>query len=385
MLKQVARRLRGVFITVVVLVFTIAVILPIATQAQDSLAVLSAASVYDAVSPSTVALNVVVAQTLPNGNGFPNNNTPFNNRDLPQPEERYGYGSGSGFVIDQQGHIVTNAHVVEGATRIEVMFLDGTKVQADVVGIDAAADIAVIKVALPAEDLIPVTFADSDTLDIGQEVFAIGSPFGQRWTLTSGIISALDRTIPGLTQFSIGGVIQTDAAINPGNSGGPLLDVQGQVIGVNSQIRTTDGSSAGIGFAVPSNLVQRVAQQLIAQGFVEYSYLGIQGGDVSLAQIETLGLANNFQGVLVQEVAAGGPAARAGLQNPTDVEAVDGIPVAKNADIITAINGTAIRNMSDLIGYLARNTQPGDTVTLEILRNGTQSLTLDVMLTPRPA
>lgn len=383
MLKQFTRRSAALSITVLLLIFTVSVVLPIATQAQDTPAEMTVAAVYDMVSPSTVAINVVVPQTAPNINSTFEN--PFGNRNLPQPEERFGYGSGSGFVLDTQGHIVTNAHVVEGATRIEVMFFDGVKVQAEVVGIDAASDIAVIKVDLPVEELIPVTFADSDALDIGQEVLAIGSPFGQRWTLTSGIISALERTIPGLTQFSIGGVIQTDTAINPGNSGGPLLDLQGRVVGVNSQIRTTDGANSGVGFAIPSNLVQRVAQELIAQGFVEYSYLGIQGGDVSLAQIETLGLPNDFEGVVVQDVVPGGPAARAGLQTADDMDAVDGIPVARTVDIITAINGTPLRGINDLIGYLARNTKPGDTVTLDILRNGTQTLTLDVVLTPRPS
>lgn len=325
------------------------------------------ANIYNQVSPSVVSINVVgsaASQIDPEG--------------LLE-------GTGTGFVIDQGGHIVTNSHVVEGANRIEINFFDGTIVRGEVVGLDPDSDIAVLRVALPVEQLRPVQFADSDTLFIGQHTVAIGSPFGQRWTMTTGIISALDRTIQGLSGFNIGAVIQTDAAINPGNSGGPLLDLQGRVIGVNSQIVSRSRSNSGIGFAVPSNLVQRVAQSLIDNGSVNYSYLGIRSrpGDVDLAMIETLGLPNNTRGVVVQGVEPAGPAARAGLRDAGNVVVVDGFEVPQSVDIITAIDGQMITGFNQLIAYLASNTQPGQTVTLTVLREG-QSIQLPLTLGERP-
>jgi S1-C subfamily serine protease len=328
------------------------------------------AQLYDQVSPSVVSINVIA------------------NRE-PTSTSQGGtvYGTGSGFVIDTNGHIVTNNHVVAGATDIEVNFFDGTIVRGEVVGEDPNSDLAVVQVDLPAEELHPVTFGDSDALDIGETVLAIGSPFGERWTLTTGIVSALDRTIDGLTDFSIGGVIQTDASINPGNSGGPLIDLNGNVIGVNSQIATESGSNSGIGFAVPSNLVQRVARALIENGHVDYSYLGIQGGDINLQIIEALNLENNQRGVVVSAVQSGSPAEEAGIQSAV----IEGgtrnsrTPARlQNADIITAINGEAVNGMGELISYLANNTQPGQQVTLTVLRDG-QFIDLTVTLQPRPS
>lgn len=323
-------------------------------------------TIYTTVSPSVVSINVVSRQP---GTGI------FGS-------DQQVIGSGTGFVVDTQGHIVTNNHVVDGATQIEVNFIDGTIVPGKVVGTDPDSDLAVISVDLPAGQLHPVTFGDSDQLFIGQTVLAIGSPFNQRWTLTSGIVSALERTIQGLTNFSIGSVIQTDASINPGNSGGPLLDLNGNVIGVNSQIISPSRTSSGVGFAIPSNLAKRVAEALITKGSVDYSYLGIRGGDVSLAVIESLGLKNNQQGVVVSEVTAGGPAERAGLRSYTLSSDRQSL---RSADIITAINGTPLRGISDLISYLAKSTQPGQTVTLSVLRDGSQQLELPVDLSARPA
>lgn len=329
------------------------------------------ASLYEQVSPSVVAINVVSF----NDDGEANPMAPRG--DMPER------GSGSGFVIDKQGHIVTNNHVVEGADRIEVAFFDDTLARAEIVGLDPDSDLAVIRVDLPADQLIPLEFANSAELRVGETVLALGSPFGQRWTLTTGIISALDRTIRGGTSFSIGGAIQTDASINPGNSGGPLLDLQGRVIGVNSQIVSATRSSAGIGFAIPANLTQRVATALIEQGFVEYSFLGISGGDVNLSLIEALELPANTRGVVVSEAVAGGPAARAGLQSMGDMIDLDGLQVPTQVDIITSINGTRLTGMDDLITYLAQRTQPGDEVTLDILRDGSEQIQLTVTLTPR--
>jgi len=266
---------------------------------------------------------------------------------------------GSGFVVDTDGHILTNFHVVdeiEGhSTRIEVNFFDGTIVLAEVVGTDPDSDLALLKVSLPAEQLTPAVLADSDALIIGQQVLAIGSPFGQRWTLTSGIISALDRTIEGLGNFQIGAVIQTDAAINPGNSGGPLLNLRGEVIGINSQIVTRIGerSNSGIGFAVPVNLAKRVIEELRAKGTVDYAYLGVGNvEDINLRIIERLNLPNNTRGVRIGTVT--GPAARAGL---------------RANDIIIAVDARPIESFGALIAYLSGNTRPDQTIQVRVLRD----------------
>jgi S1-C subfamily serine protease len=203
-----------------------------------------------------------------------------------------------------------------------------------------------------------VTFGDSENLAIGQTTLAIGSPFGQNWTLTSGIISALERQIEGFTQFDVGSVIQTDTAINPGNSGGPLLNIRGEVIGVNTQIISEERANSGIGFAIPSNLVKRVAYELIDSGEVRYSYLGMSGRDIELNDILSFDIPNNLRGVFVTRVNAGEPAFDGGL--------------LANLDIITAINGKPVIGMSSLIGYLATNTLPGDIITLTVLREGEQ-------------
>lgn len=329
------------------------------------------ANIYNRVAPSVVSINVVARQ--------PGTGTFI-------PEDELALGTGTGFLIDNQGHIVTNNHVVEGATRIEVNFFDGRIVRGEVVGLDPDSDLAVIKVNdIPAEELQPVTLGDSDSLFIGQEVVAIGSPFGQRWTMTSGIVSALDRVIDSLTNFSIGSVIQTDAAINPGNSGGPLVNLQGEVIGVNSQIISRTRSSSGIGFAVPSNLVQRVAQSLIETADVDYSYLGIGGGAIDLSYMEALNLPNNARGVVVSYVEPGGPADQGGLRRPSNEVRVDGFPVFTNVDIITAIDGEPVTDMPSLISYLAENTSPGQTVTLTVARNGVDQLQIPVVLGERPS
>ncbi|MBK8135809.1 MAG: trypsin-like peptidase domain-containing protein [Chloroflexi bacterium] len=227
----------------------------------------------------------------------------------------------------------------------------------------------------------PVTFGSSDQLVVGQQVLAIGSPFSQRWTMTAGIISALDRAISGFTQFRIGGVIQTDAPINPGNSGGPLLNLNGEVIGVNSQINTTTGSNSGIGFAVPSNLTVRVAGELVASGRVNYSYIGIEGRDLSLTDSQVLNLPNNVRGVVVTSVLGGGPASQAGLRAARALNQLrDDVTTA---DVITAINGERLIGFDTLISYLAKNTIPGDTVIFTVIRGG-QSIQVPVVLASRP-
>lgn len=281
--------------------------------------------------------------------------------------------SGSGFVVDYEGHIVTNYHVIEGADRIAVNFFDGTITRAIVTGTDPASDLAVIQVDVDPSRLQPVTFANSDDLVIGQQTVALGSPFGERWTMTLGIVSALDRTIEGFTSYSIGGVIQTDTPINPGNSGGPLLNLAGEVIGVNSQIISENRINVGVGFAVPSNLTARVARELIETGRVNYSYIGVNGAEINIDFIERYELPNNTRGVVVTRTVQNAPAERGGLQ-----------AVSPNSiDIITAVDGRPVMNMSMLIGYLSSNTVPGQTVTMTVLRDG-QIFDLPIVLTERP-
>lgn len=321
------------------------------TQAQQPTN--SYTQIYNAVSPSVVAISVTQSQD----------------------GRVIGGGTGSGFVIDTQGHIVTNNHVVDEADFIEVEFYNGLLAQAEIVGLDPDSDIAVLRVSVPAEMLTPVTFGDSDALAVGDSVLAIGSPFGQDWTLTTGIVSGLNRVIRGLGQFSIGGVIQTDAAINPGNSGGPLLNAFGQVIGVNSQILSESGSNSGVGFAVPGNLVRRVAQELMVDGSVDYSYMGISGIDVNLRVIQELNLPANTRGVILNEVIGGSPANLAGLRAVSD---------NSNYDIITAIDNIPVKTIDELISYLARSTIPNQTITVTVLRNGNENLIIPVTLASRP-
>ncbi len=328
------------------------------------------AQVYNNVGPSVVSINVIARSS---GSGALSN------------QDNLIAGTGTGFVIDTDGHIVTNNHVVEGAISVEVNFFDGSIYRGEVVGVDPDSDLAVVQVDRPSNELHPVTLGDSDNLFIGEEVVAIGSPFNQPWTLTTGVISALDRTIDSLGQFQIGSVIQTDAAINPGNSGGPLVNMNGEVVGVNSQILSQSRSNSGIGFAIPSNLVKRVAPALISAGKVNYSYLGISGGNINLATIEAMNLPNNARGVIVSSAEPGGPASRGGLRDATITTNANGEQVPASADIITQINGEPVTSMESLISYLASNTKPGDTVNLTVVRNGTQELTLPVTLAPRPA
>ncbi len=221
-------------------------------------------------------------------------------------------------------------------------------------------------------------------VEIGDWVLAMGSPFGLTGTVTSGIVSAKGRA-PRELNLLYKDFMQTDAAINPGNSGGPLLNLNGEVVGVNSQIISQTRSSSGIGFAIPSNLVTVVANELMADGKMDYSFVGISGGDVFLDLIELLGLPNNAAGVVVGRVEPRSPAADAGLQNMGDLVTVNGADIPRQVDIITAINGTPLRGMPDLVAYLAENTRPGDTVTLTVVRDGRETLELPLTLAPRPS
>jgi S1-C subfamily serine protease len=293
-----------------------------------------------------------------------------------------GSGSGSGFVWDTEGHIVTNNHVVESARRIEATFADGTTAEAELVGIDPDSDLAVIKVNVPANRLHPVELGDSDALQVGQQAIAIGNPFGFEQTMTTGIVSGLGRVVRQESGFSLPQLIQTDAAINPGNSGGPLLDSHGRVIGVTTLIYSNSGTNAGVGFAVPVNTVRRVVPSLMTTGRYADPWLGIQGTSITSLLAEELGLAVE-QGVLVQTVVQGGPAAKAGLQGGNRQVRIEGTFMATGGDIILAIDGVSVQDMDDLIVYLA-DTSVGQRVTLTVLRNGRQQR-IEVRLGERPA
>jgi putative serine protease PepD len=263
---------------------------------------------------------------------------------------------GSGFVIDSDGHIATNQHVVDGATSITVTFADGKTASAKVVGTDPSTDVAVIKVDAPKSELHPLTFADSNGVEVGDGAVAIGSPFGLEDTVTTGIVSALNRTIQAPNKFTISGAIQTDAAINHGNSGGPLLDSSGQVIGINSQIESDSGGNDGVGFAIPSSMVQRVAQELISGGKVAHAFLGVQLTDAA-----------SGGGATVAQTVGGGPGASAGL---------------RTGDVVTAIEGKTV-DSSDALVAAVDSHKPGDQITLTVKRGGDTSQ-IKVKLGTRP-
>jgi 2-alkenal reductase len=289
-------------------------------------------------------------------------------------------------VWDKDGHIVTNNHVVSegGATPnlILVTFKDGTRAKAEIVGRDPQSDLAVIKVDVPSEILKPVKLGDSDALKVGQRVEAIGNPFGyeQGWTMTEGIISALGRTLPTANSpFSIPQVIQTDAAINPGNSGGPLLDDSGRVIGVNSAIKSEVRANAGIGFAIPANLVKRVVPALISTGKFEHPWVGISGTTLTSDLAQAMGLPPSQRGALIINVVGESPADKAGLRGSSKEVKVLGMTEKVGGDVIVAADGHPVTKMGDLLVYLEEHKSPGDTIDLTVLRDGKEkhiSLTL---------
>jgi 2-alkenal reductase len=306
---------------------------------------------------------------------------------------RTGNSLGSGFVYDSDGHIVTNQHVVEGASDVEISFSSGFKAQGTVIGSDVDADIAVIKVDAPADQIHPLAIGDSSTLSVGEQVVAIGNPFGLNGTMTLGIVSGLGRTqfahaSPEGGFFSTADIIQTDAAINPGNSGGPLFNLQGEVVGVNQSIRTETFNGAtgnavnsGVGFSISINLVNRIVPYLIRDGSYEYPYLGItSSSELGLAEIEALGL-NTYTGAYVLDVAPGGPADQAGIRGGSQSTNIEGLRAG--GDVITAIDGQPVNTFDDLLGYLTTNKAPGDSVVLTLLRDG-QPTDVTVKLGRRP-
>ena len=292
-----------------------------------------------------------------------------------------GEGSGSGFVWDTDGHIVTNYHVVQDADLLTVKFFNGREYTADIVAWDLDADLAVIKLNDVEHELVPIAIGSSSDLRPGEMAIALGNPFGEEFTMTTGIVSAVSRTLrSGFSRYSIPAVVQTDAAINPGNSGGPLLDMNGAVIGVNTQIRSESRQSSGVGFAVPVDLVKRVIPSLIEDGHHEYSLMGITGDEVGIQLRSDAGLPGDVMGAYVVSVTQDGPADQAGIREDSGSRGLENW----DGDVIVSIDSIRMTSMDDLIAYLALNTAPGDDIVVGIYRDGVE-IAIPMTLGARPA
>ncbi|MEZ4643417.1 MAG: trypsin-like peptidase domain-containing protein [Chloroflexota bacterium] len=353
-------------------------------------------SLYENVNPSVVSIQVFSSGSLfgeselPEGHpsvpGFPTD-PQETDPTLPYIQQ----AQGSGFIYSSDGYIVTNNHVVSGADAITVVFYEGTEADATLVGTDPDSDLAVIKVEdVNSELLQPVPLGDSDALKVGQFVVAIGNPFGLANSMTTGIVSGLGRTLPAEsttpdgTSFNIPAIIQTDAAINPGNSGGPLLNLQGEVIGVNTAIESPVEGFAGVAYAIPAKTVWQVVPQLIANGRIQHPWLGILGGTLDNDLAEAMNLAAGQRGVIISEVVQDGPAAKAGLRGGDADVQIDGLTARIGGDIIVAIDEQPVMEFDDLLTYIVQETGVGQTVTIVILRDGEQQ-TIDVTLEARPS
>jgi S1-C subfamily serine protease len=298
-------------------------------------------------------------------------------------EQEFGQCIGSGFILDREGHIVTNNHVAEAAPDLLVTLADDHTAPAKVIGKDPGSDLAVLQIDVPAEELTPVEMGDSSSLRVGQRAIAIGNPFGLERTITTGVISSLGRTLPrDDSDFQLAQVLQTDAAINPGNSGGPLLDSQGRVIGVNTAIRSLTGVSSGVGFAIPVDIVKRVVPELIANGHYRHTWLGVRGQTLTAEIVKTMDLPAQV-GVLIFGVEPGSPADEAGLRGGDRQVVVAGVPMVAGGDIVVAIDNTVVKRFDDVINYLATQTSVGDVVTVTIVR-GDKEIKIDVRLRERP-
>jgi len=339
------------------------------------------ANIYERVAPSVVHIRVVKRVS---GADQPEFEIPGWPGRPELPDDFYERGEGSGFVWNKDGHIVTNYHVVQDAEEVEATFFDEMTVVAEVVGTDPDSDLAVLRVDRSEDRLHPVTLGNSDEVFVGQRAIAIGNPFGQEWTLTTGVVSALGRTLPsGTSNFSIPEMIQTDASSNPGNSGGPLLERDGRVIGVNTLIMSRERASAGVGFAIPGSIVEKVVPVLIEEGSYTYAWLGIVGQDLERETALAMDLPADQRGALVIEVIDESPAEDAGLEGSNQRVRQNGVQLQVGGDIIVAIEGQPVRTMDDLIVYLVKETQPDDRVTLEIVRDG-REMTIEVTLSGRP-
>jgi S1-C subfamily serine protease len=355
---------------------TIAPTAAVLTSSVD-LGVPHLSDLYAAVNPGVVTIWVYTSAGAPHDPNIP-------------------LAQGSGFVIDRDGRIVTNQHVVEGASAIEVDFPSGRKAWADLLGTDPDSDLAILKVDVPADELDPLPLGDSDQVRVGDLVVAIGNPFGLTGTMTLGVVSAIGRTLdsqrstPGGEGFyTAGDILQTDAALNPGNSGGPLLNLQGEVVGVNRAIRTEaftvsgDAANSGVGFAIPVNIVRKVAPSLIADGKYDYPYLGVTSLNESawnLRTVEELGFPSNATGAYVTCVTPGGPAATAGIIGAGRCNSAGLQP---GGDLIVAIDGEPISDFSDLLAHLLKDNEVGQSIVLTVVRSG-QRLDIPVTLGARP-
>jgi serine protease Do len=345
-------------------------------------------NIYEQVSPSVVNIRVI-------GGELPFLSDPGQLPPLPDmpeiPEGQLPPSSslGSGFVWDEQGNIITNNHVIAGADEIEVTFADESVVNAEVIGTDPDSDLAVIRVDVPAQDLIPIQLAQSGSTKVGQLAIAIGNPFGLEGTMTVGIVSALGRSIRASDGFTAGpvynipNVIQTDAPINPGNSGGVLLNASGELIGVTTAIESPVRANAGIGFVIPTSIVERVVPELIENGSFAHPFLGITGISLFPDLAEAMDLDKEQRGAMVAEVVPDGPADKAGLQGSDSETSIEGVSMGVGCDVIVAINNEAVQDMDDLIAYLSANTIVDQEVTLLVIRDGSE-VEIDVTLEARP-
>ncbi len=294
---------------------------------------------------------------------------------------------GSGFVYDDNGHIITNHHVVSGGgNRLDVTFPDGTVYRASLIGSDPSADIAVLYVEeVSKEKLLPLSLADSSKVRVGERVAAIGNPFGLSGSLSTGIVSGVGRQIPTQEEegFTIPDIIQTDAPINPGNSGGPLLNMRGEVIGINSAIYSTTGQFAGVGFAIPSNTIAQIVPSLITTGSYQHPWLGVAGRDMTPGIADRLGL-DEPRGFLVMDVVAGSPAEKAGILKGNQDTVIDGIPIRLGGDVIIAVDNNTVRKIDDLLAYVEMEKSVGDDLELTILRQG-QTMEVIATLAARPS
>src|SRR5256714_1955255 len=346
-------------------------ITPTSVAESSSTQGLTARDIYKRDAPGVVNVKSQIVQRV---------ESPFG----PFPQDQQGEATGSGFVVDKSGYILTNAHVIDGAAQVTVSFEDKKSENAKVVGKDSSTDLALLKIDPSGVDLRPLQLGDSGTVQVGDPTIAIGNPFALDRTMTTGVVSARQRQISAPNGFTISNVVQTDAAINQGNSGGPLLDATGRVIGINSQIATGDNGgrgNVGIGFAVPINTAKKVLPQLRQNGRVQRAYLGITGVTIDRS-LDRLNLASS-SGVLVQSVSPGSPADKAGIRGGDAQTTLDGSNVQLGGDVITKIDGKSVGSMDHVISAIA-DRKPGDSVSLEYLRNKA-SKTTTITLTQRPA
>ena len=298
-----------------------------------------------------------------------------------QTEDSVG-GVGSGFVFDKQGHIITNAHVVKDATKTVVTFLDGRQYNAQIIGVDEYTDIGVIKVNADLKLLNPLSLGDSSNLQVGEPITAIGNPFGLSGSMTSGIISQMGRLLPSNSGFQIPDVIQTDAAINPGNSGGPLLNMRGEIVGINTAIQSTTGEFTGVGFAIPSQTVAKIVPTLISDGEYKHPWIGISGTDIGLEMANVMGLESTL-GFLIITVIEDSPASDAGLIGSNKMIEVEGREYSIGGDVIMSVDGIDVRKIDDILIHLQRGKAVGDEMILEILRDG-RTTNVTILLQERP-